>query len=343
MKRYLSILAILLLFPLMTQAAGRTLDIYFIDVEGGAATLIVTPFGESLLIDSGFPEDRDAQRILHVAKDVAGLNQIDHYITTHWHRDHVGGVTLLAKLMPIKNYYDHGLPTAPAADIPPDLIEAYRTVSAGKSIALNAGDEIRILGDRSAPRLRFRILAANATVVGEEKGAPQIKQCGTDFKPIVEDKTDNAQSLSMMLTFGGFRFFNGGDLTWNVENKLVCPKDLVGPVDLFQVNHHGSFSSNNPALVRVLKPRVAVIDNGPRKGGDPKTYATLKSVPEIEAIYQLHKNVLSSWNNNTASTYIANDDEKCQGEFIKVSVSPNSRWYRVEIPSKKIGTDYLVR
>src|SRR6476661_4277377 len=136
MKRYLSILTIVLLFPLMAQATARTLDIYFIDVEGGAATLIVTPFGESLLIDSGFPEDRDAQRILHVAKDVAGLNQIDHCIITHWHRDHVGGVTLLAKLIPIKNYYDHGLPTAPAADIPPNLIEAYRTVSAGKSIAL---------------------------------------------------------------------------------------------------------------------------------------------------------------------------------------------------------------
>ena len=113
MKKYLSILAILLLFPQVTQAAGRTLDIYFIDVEGGAATLIVTPFGESLLIDSGFPEDRDAQRILYVAKDVAGLSQIDHYITTHWHRDHVGGVTLLVETDTVKNYYDHGLPTAP--------------------------------------------------------------------------------------------------------------------------------------------------------------------------------------------------------------------------------------
>src|SRR4030095_6480959 len=257
-------------------------------------------------------------------------------ITTHWHRDHVGGVTLLSNLIPVKNYYDHGLPTAPAADIPPQLIEAYRTVSAGKSIALNAGDEIRFLGDRSVPRLRFRILAANATVVGEEKGAPQIKQCGADFKPIEEDKTDNAKSLGMMLTYGGFRFFNGGDLTWNVENKLVCPKDLVGPGELFPVNHHGAGNTNNPTLVRVLKPRVAIIDNGPRKGGDPKTFATLKSVPEIEAIYQLHKNVVSSWNDNTASTYIANDDEKCQGEFIKVSVNPNGRSYRVEIPSKKI-------
>jgi competence protein ComEC len=343
MKKTILLLSILILPLTLTHATNRTLDIYFIDVEGGASTLIVTPLGESMLIDSGFAEDRDAQRILHVAKDVAGLRQIDHYITTHWHRDHVGGVTLLAKIFPIVNYYDHGLPVTQGNDIPAQLLDAYKSVSDGKSIALKAGDEIKFLSDKSTPHLRFRILAANALVVGEEAGSPQIKQCGDDFKPIEEDKTDNANSLGMILTYGPFRFFNGGDLTWNVENKLVCPKDLVGPVDLFQVNHHGVANSNNPALIRALKPRVAVIDNGPRKGADPKTFATLKSVRDIEAIYQLHKNVVSTWNDNTASTFIANDDEKCQGEFIKVAVNPNGRSYRVEIPSKKISTNYSVR
>lgn len=344
MKRILLVIMAVLFVFTATQAAPRTLDIYFIDVEGGAATLVVTPLGESMLIDSGFAEDRDAQRILHVAKDVAGLKQIDHYITTHWHRDHVGGIGLLAKLFPVKNFYDHGLPTAPANDINPQLIETYRSVSEGRSITLRAGDQIKFLAEKkSFPQLSFRILASNASVVGEEVGAPRIKQCGEDFKPIEQDKTDNANSLAMILTYGGFRFFNGGDLTWNVENKLVCPNDLVGPVDLFQVNHHGAANSNNPTMLRVLKPRVAVIDNGPRKGADPKTYAALKSLREIEAIYQLHKNVASTWGDNTASTYIANDDEKCKGEFIKVSVNTNGRSYRVEIPSKKIGLNYLVR
>jgi beta-lactamase superfamily II metal-dependent hydrolase len=343
MKKVLLILGFVLTIASHSSAAPNTLEIYFIDVEGGASTLIVTPLGESMLIDSGFAEQRDAQRILHVAKNVAGLSHIDHYITTHWHRDHVGGITLLAKSFPVKNFYDHGIPSVLGSDISQQLIDSYRSVSQGKSITLSAGDQIKFLADRSFPRINFRIVAANALVVGEEAGSPQIKQCGADFKPIDEDKTDNANSLGMVLTFGAFRFFDGGDLTWNVENKLVCPKDLIGPVDLFQVNHHGAANSNNPALVRSLKPRVAIIDNGPRKGGEAKTYATLKSVREIEAIYQLHKNLATSWNENTPSTYIANDDENCQGEFIKVSVNPNGRSYRVEIPSKKISTTYQVR
>ena len=343
MRRYLFILIFVLGIPFFSRAAPRTLDIYFIDVEGGAATLIVTPLGESMLIDSGFPEQRDAERILHVAKDVAGLTQIDHYITTHWHRDHVGGITLLAKLFPVKNFYDHGIPSVLSSDINQELIDAYRSVTQGKTITLNAGDQIKFLGDRLSPRINFRIVAANALVVGEEAGSPQIKPCGPDFKPIDEDKTDNANSLGMLLTFGAFRFFDGGDLTWNVENKLVCPKDLIGSVDLFQVDHHGAANSNNPALVRSLKPRVAIIDNGPRKGAEPKTYATLKSVRDIDAIYQLHRNVATSGLENTPSVYIANDDEKCLGEFIKVAVNPNGRSYRVEIPSKKIATTYKVR
>jgi competence protein ComEC len=343
MKTAFLLLLTLVLASSITQATPKTLDFYFIDVEGGAATLIITPLGESMLIDSGFQEERDAQRILHVAKNVAGLKQIDHFVATHWHRDHVGGITLLAKLFPVKNFYDHGFPSKPANDIQTPLLEAYRAVSNGKSIALNAGDEIKFLSQRSVPRLRFRILAANGSVVGEEAGAPQIKPCGSDFKPIDEDKTDNANSLGMILSFGSFKFFNGGDLTWNIENKLVCPKDLIGPVDVFQVNHHGVGNSNNPAMVRAIKPRVAIIDNGPRKGADPSVYVTLKSVREIEAIFQLHKNVRSTWSENTSSTFIANDDEKCQGEFIKMSVDANGRSYRVEIPSKKVGFNYQVR
>jgi len=267
------------------RAAPKSLDIYFIDVEGGAATLIVTPTGESLLVDSGYPGDRDAGRIAHVALEVAGLKQIDHCIVTHWHRDHEGGVPALAKLIPIKHYYDHGLPQTIAADMQAEFIEAYKQTTQGQSVALKPGDEIKLRSPKYIPPLQVRVLTASGIVLGEKPGVPQIQPCGPDFQAIEEDKSDNANSVGFLLTFGGFKFFDGGDLSWNIENRLVCPKNLVGAIDVYQADHHGTDVSNNPTLLRALNPRVAVIDNGPRKGGDARVYATLTSLKEIEGVY----------------------------------------------------------
>lgn len=330
--------------PLTLQAAPKTLDIYFIDVEGGAATLIVTPLGESLLVDSGFPGERDAGRIAHVARDVAGLVQIDHYLTTHWHRDHVGGIPSLSKLIPVRNYYDHGLPATLTPDIQAEFLEAYRQTVQGKSVALKPGDLIRMQGRvKNLPALEVRVLAANGIVLGELPAAPQIKPCGPDFQPQPEDKTDNVNSVGILLSFGRFKFFDGGDLSWNIEDRLVCPKNLIGTVDVYQVDHHGTDPSNNPALVRALKPRVAVVDNGPRKGNDARPFATMKSVPEIEAIYQLHRNVRTTEKDNAPPDFVANDEEACKGEFIKLSVNPDGKSYSVSIPAKKISRNYRVR
>jgi competence protein ComEC len=346
LKRHLplALLSALLFFhPVRSQTTSGTLDIYFIDVEGGASTLIVTPTGESLLVDSGFPGDRDAGRIAHVALAVAGLKQIDHCIVTHWHRDHEGGIPTLAKLIPIKNYYDHGLPTTVAADMQTELIEAYKQTTRGKSVALKPGDEIKMRSPKYMPPLQVRVLVASGIVLGEELGAPQTQPCGPDFKAIEEDKTDNVNSVGFLLTFGRFKFFDGGDLSWNIEHRLVCPKNLVGVIDVYQVDHHGTDVSNNPALLRALNPRVAVIDNGPRKGGDARTYATLTSLREIEAVYQLHRNLRTTDKDNTMSGYIANEEEACQGNFIKLSVDSNSKSYAVTIPAKQITRSYRTR
>ncbi len=336
--------AVLLSCPRDLHAAPKALDIYFIDVEGGASTLIVTPLGESLLVDSGNPGERDAGRIAHVALEVAGLKQIDHYITTHWHRDHVGGIPRLAQLIPVKHFYDHGIPATLGPDIVPETIEAYRQTVQGKSVELKPGDQISIQPSPKYPApLQILVLAANGIVLGEQPGAPQIKPCGPNFQAKPEDKTDNANSVGILLSFGRFKFFDGGDLTWNIEDRLVCPKNLAGVVDVYQSDHHGLDISNNPALIDALKPRVAIINNGPRKGGEARTFATLKSAREIEAIYQVHRNVRTTEKDNTPADFVANDQEACQGSFIKLSVDKSGKSYRVEIPSKGISRSYRTR
>jgi beta-lactamase superfamily II metal-dependent hydrolase len=328
----------------ITSAGPRTLDIYFIDVEGGAATLIVTPAGESLLIDTGFPGDRDAGRIARVALEVAGLKQIDHCVITHWHRDHVGGVAPLSKLIPIKHFYDHGLPATIASDMQVENIAAYKLTTQGSSVTLKPGDLIQLQpSPRPAAAVSLRVLAAGGMVLGEKSKDPQVRPCGENFQPKAEDTSDNANSIGVLLVFGSFRFFDGGDLTWNVENRLACPKNLVGSVDVFQVDHHGNDSSNNPALVRSLDPRVAIIDNGPRKGGEAATFATLSRLSSIEGIYQLHRNLGTTDKDNAAAGYIANEEEACQGNFIKLSVALDSKSYTVSIPARQISRRYLTR
>jgi len=324
-------------------AAPGKLDIYFIDVEGGAATLIVTPARESILIDTGFPGDRDAARIAHVALEVAGLKQIDHCVITHWHRDHVGGVAPLAKLIPIRNFYDHGLPPAVAADMQAEFIDAYKATTQGKSVTLKPGDQIRLQRSPALPRLNVRVLAAGGVVLGEESATPQIRPCGEDFHATEEDTSDNVNSVGILLTFGRFKFFDGGDLTWNIENRLACPKNLVGPVDVYQVDHHGVDSSNNPLLVRALDPRVAVIDSGPRKGAEATTFATLSKVAGLQAVYQLHRNLRTPDKDNTMVAYIANEEEQCQGDFILLSVEPDGKSYKVSIPAKHFSRGFQTR
>jgi competence protein ComEC len=336
----LGLLVSWLLLAACAHATPRTLDIYFIDTEGGAATLIVTPAGQSLLIDTGFPGDRDSARIARVAQE-AGLKQIDHCLITHWHRDHVGGVPTLAKLISIVNYYDHGLPEKVAEDMQAEFIDAYKKTTGGKSIALKAGDWIKL--KRSSLPLNVRVVASDGLVLGEKPGAAEIQPCGPDFKSKDPDKSDNQKSVGVLLTFGRFRFFDGGDLTWNIENRLACPRNITGVVDVYQVDHHGLDSSNNPVFVNALNPRVAIIDQGARKGGEAQTFATLKALKEIEAIYQLHRNVRTADKDNTMAGYIANEEEACQGNLIKLSVAPDSRTYTVSIPAKQISRTYWTR
>jgi beta-lactamase superfamily II metal-dependent hydrolase len=323
---------------------ARGVDLYFIDTEGGAATLMVTPAGESVLVDCGNPGNRDAERIHKVATEQAGLKAIDHMIMSHWHTDHYGGIAKLAKLMPVKNFYDHGIPEKLSEDPKnfPLLIQAYKEASGGKSKTLKAGDEIVLKQTEGAPPLRMRCLCGSGDVLPEPAEAKE-NPIAKDHKPMPVDTSDNARSLGFLITYGGFRFLNLGDLTWNIEYKLVHPSDKIGKVDVYQATHHGLEISNNPVLIRTVQPRVAIFCNGPRKGAHPSVIGTLRRLPEPPAIYQLHRNLTSGAAENTDPEFIANPDEKCQAESIKLAVVPDGKSYSVTVGSKGKPKKYEVR
>jgi competence protein ComEC len=322
---------------------GRPLEIFFIDVQGGAATLIVTPDRESILMDSGWPGlgDRDPKRIVHALKDLGGCNHLDHLITTHWHRDHFGGVEGLERLVRIGQFWDRGLPEDPDArgEFPDGpsagdpLGKAYRKASAGKRKSLKAGDTLPFKG------LKALVLASGGEVVGHEAASRFRGRAAIDAaNPLCQsappdapvDTSDNARSLAILFSLGRFEFFDAGDLTWNVEKKLVCPIDLIGRVDLYQVTHHGMDVSNHPTLVRTVAPSVAIMNNGPAKGGSPATVKLLKSIPSIQAAYQLHKNAATSAEENTQPDLIANKNA-AGGVLIRVKVTADGTRFTVQL------------
>ncbi len=306
----------------------------FPDRVVGPATLIVTPAGESVLIDCGNPGGRDAQRIHRTASE-AGLKAIDHLIITHWHTDHYGGVERLSELMPIRHFYDHGIPETLAEDPKnfPLLIQAYKKASKGNSKTLKPGDLVALKQTEGGPTLQLSCLCGSGKVVADKPGA-ETNPIAREHQPQPDDPTDNARSLGFLLRFGGFRFLDLGDLTWNIEYKLVHPSDKVGLVDVYQSTHHGLEISNNPVIIKTVQPRVAIFNNGARKGGHPSVIATLRRVPDIQAIYQMHRNVTAAAQENTDPGFIANHEEQCQGKGIKLSVSADAKSYSVTVGSK---------
>ena len=325
--------------PLFADESNGRLDIYFIDVEGGAATLFVTPNGETMLIDSGYPDygGRDRDRILDVLKNVVGKDHLDHAAVTHWHLDHYGNHASLASEIKINTFWDRGIPDDLQED--PKFLERiadYRRASQNESKKLNAGDVMKFKS-KTAP-LNIKIATASREVI-PNTGNPNPH--ADRHEPRDTDKTDNAASVSFLVSFGDFKFLCCGDLTWNIEGKLVTPNNPLGKVDMYMVTHHGLPTSNNPALVLAVDPIVAVMCNGPTKGGHEQTQKTLREVKSLKHLYQLHRNIKLDADQQTPAEFIANDatTQDCKGIWVKASVAPDGGSYTVQIgPEGKVRT-----
>jgi beta-lactamase superfamily II metal-dependent hydrolase len=294
--------------------AARHLLIYAIDVEGGQATLLVSPSGASLLVDTGWPNlnGRDAERIQAAMRD-AGITKIDHVLITHFHTDHVGGVPELVKRVPIGEFLDHG-PNREDSDITRHDYAAYLKAIEGKPRRIvHPGDTISI------PGLDAIILTADGEHIGAVPGVkPEPNPyCGTEPKWEL-DETENPRSTGVLIRFGKFRFLDLGDLTKAKETPLVCPENLIGTVDLYLVNHHGFNLSNSRAFVDAIHPRVAIMDNGAHKAGSPEAWQTVHESPGLEDLWMLHTAEDSDAAHNSAEPLIANVKGGADGAYLKV-------------------------
>lgn len=324
----------------------QPLQIFYVDVEGGAATLIVTPAGESILVDAGWPgfNGRDANRIEKAMK-AAGITQIDHLVMTHYHVDHFGGIPELAKRVKVGKFYDHG----PMKSLDEDKdfatkYAAYQAATKGESITLRPGSSIKLKQAAGAPPVYLQCLAARTETVPSKMmaGKPDAACTGAEMKP--EDPSDNARSIVLLLRYGAFDFLDSGDLTWNIEQKLVCPQNLIGEIDLYQVAHHGMNISNNPALLRTIKPTVAIMDNGARKGGHPDTVKWLRETPSVKDVWQLHRNVTATDEQNAPADFIANlEEQNDAANMIHVSVDAAKKIFTVTNDRNKLSKSYPVK
>jgi beta-lactamase superfamily II metal-dependent hydrolase len=299
--RTLLLAAILSLAP--GRASAQPLRLYFIDVEGGQATLVVTPSGQSMLVDTGWPTDtlRDAERIAAAVKK-AGVGEIDYLVITHYHADHVGGMEQLASRVKFRNVITHG-PTTETGKGPDAMMETFRralTASGAKEIVVKPGDTIPLKG------LDVKVLASNRQLIDAPLHKTGPNPLCEEMVPRKPDTSDNSASVGMLFTFGPFRLLDLGDLTQDLESQMACPVNRIGEVDLFLTTHHGSAQSNASVLVHALKPRVAIMNNGARKGGDLPVLQTVRSAPGLEDLWMLHYSVAAGAHGNVAEPRIAN-------------------------------------
>jgi len=297
---------------------GKALQIYFVDVEGGQATLFVTPEGKSLLIDTGWPDSqgRDADRIAAAAK-LAGIKQLDFVLLTHYHMDHAGGITQLAEEIPIRAVIDHGENREPKEPATEKVWEDYQKLLAKDKLKrriAKPGEMLPLEG------LEAQVISSDGALIKKplSGGGGRNARCNASEK-YPADQTENSRSLGVFVTFGKLRILDLGDLTSDKEVQLVCPENRLGKIDIYVVSHHGTASSNSPVFLDSIAPRVAVMDNGAAKGGAPSSWDAVKKSPRLEDFWQLHFSDEGGAAHNAAEPFIANPAGPDTGNYLKLT------------------------
>jgi competence protein ComEC len=294
------------------------LKVYFVDVEGGQATLFVTPEKKSLLIDTGWAgnEGRDADRIVAAAK-LAGISRINYVLITHYHADHVGGVPQLAARIPVDAFIDHGENRESGDADTTKGWQAYRDLLAGnryRRITSKPGDALSI------GSLNLSTISADGALIAAPlPSAGAVNPYCKDTEQRATDQTENPRSLGTLLTFGKLRILDLGDLTWDKERELMCPNNKLGHLDVYIVSHHGWQQSGSPALVWGIDARVAIMDNGAQKGGSPATWDIIEKSPHLQNLWQLHYSETGGTVHNVAPEFIANPASAGDGQYLELT------------------------
>jgi competence protein ComEC len=310
---------VLLILLLAASASAKDLEIFFIDVEGGQATLIVTPAGQSLLIDAGYGRtSRDPERIMAAVRE-AGIERIDYLLITHFHGDHVGGVAELASRIPIGTFVDYGGPLGTSYGADRMSVRGFSTYepvrSQGRHLQPQPGDRLPLTG------VEVDVASVGGALLSMPlAGGGQVNDACATLEDHAEDGTENFRSLGIVLRHGAFSFVDLGDLSGNTLPKLVCPRNLLGEASVYLIAHHGDYDANSPAVYAALKPRVAIMNNGATKGGDPVAFATAHAQQGLD-LWQLHASHREGAK-NAPDEFIANvDDDGSTGYWIKLTAS----------------------
>ena len=312
-----ALLAVFVLRILCLPATAQTLRIYHIDVEQAEATLVVSPSGHTLLIDSG--RNGDGDRLKAVMLE-AGVSQIDHFVCTHYHDDHYGGIDELVTEFSISvvNSYDRGdKQFIPQSKRDGPRFTEYEETVGNRADQLTRGETIPL-----DPAMSVTCIATGGVVLGEEPPVPGIDE--------------NDMSIALLLQYGNFRYFIGGDIEHPTEGKIE-DRDLVLDVDVYQTNHHGSDTSSSLEFMQDLSPSVIVISNGNHGGyKHPRQvvldlYASLDPPPKV---FQTNKYLKGGAGGNVADEFIADLESTDSDGTILIAVDKATGSYTVKYRDK---------